>query len=73
MITDSAASGTAFAAGFKTNNNAISVLPDGSPVGSILEAAKLAGMRTSLVVTSTINHATPAGKLCPVTVAAREC
>jgi alkaline phosphatase len=60
LITDSASSGTAFAAGYKTNNNAISVLPDGSPVGSILEAAKLAGLRTALVVTSTINHATPA-------------
>ncbi|KAH8176582.1 alkaline phosphatase domain-containing protein [Sarocladium implicatum] len=60
LITDSAASGTAFAAGFKSNNGAISVLPDGKPVGSILEAAKAAGMRTALVVTSTINHATPA-------------
>jgi alkaline phosphatase len=33
---------------------------DGQPVGSILEAAKLAGFKTGLVVTSTINHATPA-------------
>lgn len=30
------------------------------PVGSILEAAKLKGLKTGLVVTSTINHATPA-------------
>lgn len=34
---------------------------DGLPVGSILEAAHMAGMKTGLVVTSTINHATPAG------------
>ncbi|KAH7329443.1 putative alkaline phosphatase [Stachybotrys elegans] len=60
LITDSAASGTAFAAGYKSNNGMIGVIPDGRPVGSILEAAKVAGMRTGLVVTSTINHATPA-------------
>jgi alkaline phosphatase len=36
------------------------VTPDGRPVGSILETAKLAGFKTALVVTSTINHATPA-------------
>jgi alkaline phosphatase len=33
---------------------------DGQPVGSILEAAKMEGFKTGLVVTSTINHATPA-------------
>jgi alkaline phosphatase len=55
LITDSAASGTAFAAGYKSNNGYISVTPDGKPVGSVLEAAKLAGLRTALVVTSTIN------------------
>ncbi|CRK43151.1 hypothetical protein BN1723_019117, partial [Verticillium longisporum] len=60
LITDSAASGTAFACGFKSYNNAIGITPDFQPVGSILEAAKLAGLKTGLVVTSTINHATPA-------------
>ncbi|ROT35793.1 repressible alkaline phosphatase [Sodiomyces alkalinus F11] len=61
LITDSASSGTAFACGYKTYNNAVSVLEDGkTPVASILEAAKLAGMKTGLVVTSTIFHATPA-------------
>ncbi|KAK2770803.1 alkaline phosphatase [Colletotrichum kahawae] len=60
LITDSAASGTAFACGVKTYNSAIGVDPDGKPVGSILEAAKFAGMKTGLVVTSTITHATPA-------------
>lgn len=60
LITDSAASGTAFACGYKTYNDAISVSPDGEPVGSILETAKLKGYKTALVVTSTINHATPA-------------
>ena len=39
---------------------AIGVDAEGKPVGSILEAAKLGGFKTGLVVTSTINHATPA-------------
>ncbi|PNS19117.1 Repressible alkaline phosphatase [Sphaceloma murrayae] len=60
LVTDSAAAGTALAAGVKTNNGAIGVLPDGQPIGTILEAAKLEGYLTGLVVTSTINHATPA-------------
>ncbi|TDZ21784.1 Repressible alkaline phosphatase [Colletotrichum orbiculare MAFF 240422] len=60
LITDSAASATAFGCGVKSYNNAIAVNPAGEPVGSVLEAAKLAGMKTGLVVTSTINHATPA-------------
>lgn len=60
LITDSAASGTAFACGHKSYNDAVGVTPDGLPVGSVLEAAKLQGFKTGLVVTSTINHATPA-------------
>jgi len=60
MVTDSAAAGTALATGFKTNNYMIGVNPDEEPVGSVLEAAKMAGMKTGLVVTSVINHATPA-------------
>ncbi|KEY64624.1 hypothetical protein S7711_02828 [Stachybotrys chartarum IBT 7711] len=60
LITDSAAAGTAFASGYKTGNGAIGVLPDGQPVGTIWAAAKHAGFLTGLVVTSTVNHATPA-------------
>ncbi|PIA89236.1 Alkaline phosphatase [Cercospora beticola] len=60
LVTDSAAAGTALATGFKTNNGAIGVLPDGQPVGTIMEAAKMEGFLTALVVTSSINHATPA-------------
>ncbi|KAE8417899.1 alkaline-phosphatase-like protein [Aspergillus pseudocaelatus] len=60
MITDSAASGTAYAAGHKSYNGAISVTPEGQPVGSILEAAKLGGMKTGLVSTTYISDATPA-------------
>jgi len=59
-VTDSAAAGTALAAGIKTNNGMIGVAPDGKPYQTILEAAKARGMATGLVVTSTITHATPA-------------
>ncbi|KAH7363356.1 repressible alkaline phosphatase [Plectosphaerella cucumerina] len=60
LVTDSAAAGTALASGVKTENGAIGVLPNGQPVGTVLEAAKHAGLKTALVVTSIINHATPA-------------
>ncbi|KAI4635293.1 uncharacterized protein J4E87_000243 [Alternaria ethzedia] len=60
LVTDSGAAGTALATGHKTDNGAIGVMPDGTPVGSVMEAAKLAGYLTGLVVTSPISHATPA-------------
>lgn len=59
-VTDSAAAGTAFAAGYRTNNGYLSVTPEGQAVGTVLEAAKMKGFKTGLVVTSEINHATPA-------------
>ena len=60
LITDSAAGATAFACGFKSYNGAISILPDQSPCGTVLEAAKKAGYKTGLVVTTRITDATPA-------------
>ena len=60
LITDSAAGATAFSCGLKSYNGAISVLPDHSPCGTILEAAKKAGYMTGLVVTTRITDATPA-------------
>lgn len=59
-VTDSAAAGTALAAGIKTNNGMIGVAPNEQPYQTILEAAKAKGMATGLVATSTITHATPA-------------
>ena len=52
LVTDSGAAGTALATGYKTENGAIGVTPDGKPVGSVMEAAKLAGYLTGLVVTT---------------------
>ncbi|KAK5100488.1 vacuolar alkaline phosphatase [Lithohypha guttulata] len=60
LITDSAAGATAFSCGKKSYNGAISVLPNGSPCGTVLEAAKKAGYMTGLVVTTRITDATPA-------------
>ncbi|SDW72485.1 alkaline phosphatase [Paenibacillus sp. PDC88] len=59
-ITDSAAAGTAFATGVKTNNGMISTSPDGKELKTILEAAEEKGKSSGLVATSTITHATPA-------------
>jgi alkaline phosphatase len=58
-VTDSAASGTAYATGTKTNNGALGVDPNGTPVESILEKAEDKGLATGLVATTIIQHATP--------------
>lgn len=59
-ITDSAAGATAFSCGLKTYNGAIGVDSDAKPCASIMEAAKLEGFKTGLVVTTRITDATPA-------------
>lgn len=61
VVTDSAASATALASGFKTKNQAVGVDPAGKPLESILEVAHGAGLATGLVTTTRITHATPAG------------
>lgn len=60
LVTDSAAGATAFSCGIKSYNGAISMLDDGTPCGSVMEAAKRAGYTTGLVVTTRITDATPA-------------
>ncbi len=62
IVTDSAASGTAFATGNKTYNGAVSVTNEevAKPVASVIEAAQLAGKATGIVSTARITHATPA-------------
>jgi alkaline phosphatase len=60
LVTDSAAGATAFSCGHKSYNGAISVLPDFTPCGTVMEAAKKAGYLTGLVVTTRITDATPA-------------
>ena len=62
VVTDSAASGTAFATGNKTYNGAVSVTNEmiAKPVASVLEAAKEEGKSTGLISTARLTHATPA-------------
>jgi len=63
LITDSAAAASALACGVKTYNGAVGVNRDTIPVPSILEEARLNGLATGVITTSTIVHATPAGFL----------
>ena len=59
-VTDSAASGTALATGCKTNNTHLGVSADGAVLENLMEVAHGKGKRTGLVVTTYIQHATPA-------------
>ncbi len=60
LITDSAASATAFATGNKTVKGAIGVNARGEPLRNIIEEAEKQGYATGLVTTATVVHATPA-------------
>lgn len=59
LVTDSAAAGTALATGYKTIYNRLGNDPDGKPLKNLFEYAKEAGLRTGIVVTCTMTHATP--------------
>ena len=58
-VTDSAAAGTALASGQKTNNSMLGQLPDATPSESMMAKATKKGLKTGLVVTCTLQHATP--------------
>lgn len=62
-VTDSAAAATALATATKSYNGAIAVDVNKKPVESVLVWAKKQGKKTGMVVTSQINHATPASYL----------
>jgi alkaline phosphatase len=61
LVTDSAASATAMATGFKVPRKAISVLTDGREPVTVFEAARAAGMVAGALTTSVLVDATPAG------------
>jgi len=63
VVTDSAAGATALASGVKTYNGAIGLDVNKNSVETVLEFAKAQGKKTGVVVTSQINHATPASYL----------
>jgi alkaline phosphatase len=58
--TDSAASGTAMATGFKTHRKMVGVLPDGRPVRNLFEVARERGLATGVITTTGLVDATPA-------------
>ncbi|GAA5037930.1 alkaline phosphatase [Microbacterium fluvii] len=70
-VPDSAATGTAWATGSKTYDNAISVDIEGTALPTILEIAKANGLRTGNVSTAEIQDATPAVQVAHVD--ARSC
>lgn len=59
-VTDSSASGSAWATGTKTYNNAVDVAIYGNPQLNLFELAKAAGKATGNVTTAEIQDATPA-------------
>jgi alkaline phosphatase len=59
-VTDSAAGATAFACGVKTYNGAIGVADDSTEVKNLVEIASLKNIKTGMIATSSITHATPA-------------
>ncbi|GAA3829735.1 alkaline phosphatase [Nocardioides panacisoli] len=59
-VTDSAASGTGWSTGTKTYNGAISENLSGVPQQTLLELAKVNGLKTGDVTTAEIQDATPA-------------
>ncbi|TDX52946.1 alkaline phosphatase [Orenia marismortui] len=63
LVTDSAASATALATGYKTNKGMIGQVPDGTAVKTIVEAARDKGMATGVISTMRLTHATPASFL----------
>lgn len=60
-VTDSAASATALATGNKTQNGVIGKDKHGNDVETLMEYAKSRGLKTGIVCTQVLYHATPAG------------
>ena len=59
-VTDSAAGATAFASGIKTYNGAVGVADDSTEVKTLVEIVSPLHIKTGLICTSSIQHATPA-------------
>ena len=60
FVTDSAASGTALATGYKTNNGRISLSASGEILTTVVEVAEDYGAATGIVSNTRVTHATPA-------------
>ena len=60
FVTDSAAAASAMSTGYKVNNGAISITPDGRKPPTIMQIAKESGKRIGLISTAPIYDASPA-------------
>jgi alkaline phosphatase len=60
QVTDSAAAGSALHSGYKFENGAINVLPEGDYTYTLGQAAQAAGKSVGILSTTRMTHATPA-------------
>ncbi len=60
-ITDSAAGATALATGYKTCNKYLVKDKDGNDIENLVECASSIGLKTGIISSQVLNHATPAG------------
>lgn len=61
LVTDSSAASSSWGGGFRVNNGAVNVTPDGVARKPILQKFKAAGKAVGCVTTVEITHATPSG------------
>ena len=61
VVTDSSAAASAWGSGRRIWNGQVNIFPDGTKLRPIADIVKAAGMRTGLVTTTTMTHATPSG------------
>jgi alkaline phosphatase len=61
IVTDSAAAASAWGGGQRINNGTINITPDGKRLTPLHNKLREHGIRTGLVTTATVTHATPAG------------
>lgn len=61
LVTDSASSSSAWGSGRKIWNGQVNMYPDKTELKTLSQLVRAKGVRTGLVTTATITHATPAG------------
>src|SRR5688500_9496399 len=61
VVTDSSAASSTWGSGRRIWNGQVNMYPDGTALRTLHDLMHDAGMRTGLVTTTTITHATPAG------------
>ncbi len=61
LVTDSAAASSSWGCGHRVPNGRINTSRDGTPHEPIMQIAKRNGLRTGVVTTASVTHATPAG------------